>query len=247
MMTKKSRLIAMILSLSLLFSAIPSIAFADTKSEEGKEKKIVSREVFQAEVEKRLDEYMKDIIPQLEAQNALEEYDDFREIFYPDIELAVAMRFEEAGIVIEGTEALTTAFNPNTAYFNFPYGGTIKYNDTTNYVLKTCLDYDNSYYYILSSVSQVSAAPIVQEILGYLPWGGLYSALFTLQTMVDNLARNSVFNAGGYAMITTKQNLTTGNKVSVLTGWADHPYGTAPSAYAVNSQFQAFSQHNPWG
>ncbi|MEI3140933.1 MAG: hypothetical protein V8S34_04860 [Lawsonibacter sp.] len=130
------------------------------------------------------------------------------------------------------------------------YGGNLEYhtrvNDTRVEVNMSFMDYDNSYYYILSQ-QIVDVFDVLQTVFGFLPIiGPLASGGPAIQALVDSAASESIIAAKGYAKITVSQK-TAKRPVSMLTGWTHYPYLYLddPHAWEILPTIIA-TKKNPW-
>ena len=129
------------------------------------------------------------------------------------------------------------------------YGGNMEYttrvNNVKTYVNNTYMDYDNSYYYILTK-DIVDVGDVIMAIFGYLPIvGPIASTISNIQVMRDSAASNSIKAAKGYAEITTTQK---NNKTSsMLIGWSRYPYMYLEDNHALDINTTPLkAKHNPW-
>ena len=181
------------------------------------------------------------VYEQLEAQDALEYLPVYEDILYSQVEWQIRQS------TIANLSVNEFAERAGYLYWYFPYGGTgsYKYNNGSIEVAVTCLDYDNSYYYILSQ-NVVTAYDIIMSILGYIPViGTVFSSLVNLETLVTSSANASIIDANGYAMIVSTKYSSDETSASVLMGWSDAPYYILHDG-SSNRQYEAFEYHNPW-
>ena len=82
--------------------------------------------------------------------------------------------------------------------------------------------------------------------MGYIPGvGGIFSGIFSLQSIVDSTACTSIKNCQGYAQIMNVYNRSDSTTSSVVSGWRNHSTMIIPSD-ATNSYANLFPQHNPF-
>lgn len=106
------------------------------------------------------------------------------------------------------------------------------------------LDYDNSYYYVLDSLT-FSPGDAIIEILGYIPVvGDFVSPFITAQGMVTSSAAQDIIDAGGYAYIHTIRDPYSGDEASLVLGWDSYPYAKIYNAESVQST--RFEKHDPF-
>lgn len=122
-----------------------------------------------------------------------------------------------------------------------PYGGTVQYQTTiggqTAQVSITCLDFDNSLYYILE---QLETDPDG----GSSAAGELAAALGSAKAAVTSGAATSVKKAGGYAQIISI--LCSGQLTSTISGWTGHPYIHLDDPSAIDVRIVSFQEHDPF-
>ena len=128
-----------------------------------------------------------------------------------------------------------------------PYGGTVQYQTTiggqTAQVSITCLDFDNSLYYILEQLetdpdggsSAAGDSPYTDD---------LAAALDSAKTAVTSGAATSVKKAGGYAQIISI--LCSGQLTSTISGWTGHPYIHLDDPSAIDVRIVSFEEHDPF-
>lgn len=181
------------------------------------------------------------IYRQLESQNALDLYDDFIRILIPN-ENASHQGFSTYGDEDE---------RPTKKAL---YGGHVYYSYTEGYETKevsmTCLDFNNSYYYILSEDIGYNLNDITMDLLGFLPLAGTSSGLFSLGQVtrrIDSEAKRIIRDeTNGYAMITMVYNKSTQANAVVLTGWRNHPWMLVDVVNPKNVQWDLFDYHDPF-
>lgn len=194
---------------------------------------------MQAKIEQKKQSTYDLVYSQLRAQNALELMDVYEEILYPLIEVDVANEYGR-----KSASAATSYYAPNGGLlqYKFSSGG-----DYITEVAITGLDYDNSYYFVLSN-SQFTVYNVVQTILGFIPNAGYFaSALFTMTSAVSGAAKSDILAAQGYALTINTYNSPTGAKASVVTGWTDRFRLSVTTSGAYDINFTAYPKTNPWG
>lgn len=221
------RLFAIILAFSFCLT-LCTPAFA---AERGDLRKTIITEA------KRYDKTYQAVYEQLAAQDALEMLDDFMSILSPNRADAItANRGDDDEI-------------PN---IKAVYGGSVQYVYQSGYETKEvsveCMDYNNTYYYVLNpTTTSVSAKSILLTILGYVPYLSYALSLAQeIQAIINQSARNDIYYAGGYGQITTIYNRTTQESSSVVTGWHSHPWINVDVYRPRDVQFTAFPYHNPF-
>lgn len=128
-----------------------------------------------------------------------------------------------------------------------PYGGTVQYQTTINgqtvQVSITCLDFDNSLYYILEQLetdpdggsSAAGDSPYTDD---------LAAALDSAKTAVTSGVATSVKKAGGYAQIISIQ--CDGQLTSTISGWTGYPYIALDDPSASDVRIVSFEEHDPF-
>lgn len=224
-----TKLIAIVVVIALMFS-YTGTTFATAKSDVS----VGLQEKIQNEIEMEKQEVFQSVYEQLEKQHALSHLDIYKDILSESIESKIYAKY-----AAESPSRVTAG---STRYV-FTYGGAMAYDKASGHVTTTYLDYDNSYYYVLSGGSCI-AKTIIEAIAGSLPnWGYVFTALFALTTIVSNSAKTSIKNANGYAyIISVKGN--DGSTSSVLLGWSSYPYVNEPSGSNLHTKF--FAKHDPW-
>ena len=195
---------------------------------------------IEQEIEMRKQEIYDIVYPQLVAQNATELMSVYEAILYPEAEAEIRAAY--------GSRSVSRAV---TSYNVGPYGGMVQYkfdspDGSVTDVVSVGLDYDNSYYYILSSNS-FSLKPILESIVGFIPHVGAFaSVLFTMNSIISGRAMESVKEAGGYAKIISTYNSPSGAKASVLMGWTNRYNLNVTESNAYSIEVTEFEYHNPW-
>lgn len=216
----KKRLTAIFLSLCMCLSLCTS-TFAASSSTQSQ---------IEAEIQSEKNRVFSEVYRQLEAQNALSHMAIYEEILGPEIEMSVMAKH---GISL------------CDANYYAPYGGVVTYTKSDCDVAITYLDYDNSYYYVLDHYS-FKVSSIIQALMGYIPGvGGIFSGIFSLQSIVDSTACTSIKNCQGYAQIMNVYNRNDSSTSSFVSGWRNHSTMIIPSG-ATNSYANLFPQHNPF-
>ena len=232
----KKRIVGTILLVVMIASlCIPAFA-ADIDSNAGT---ITSADI-DAEIQSQYENLYKTVYAQLEAQDALEYLDAYMEILSPGIETGVRQMYADECV------------EPQADFSGFQYGGTMYFHQTVNGleadVLVTCMDRDNTLYYILNkeSGSWIQAKTILVGILGAIPFAGnIVTALATTSTLLDKTAYQAINDARGYSKITT-MSFGGNNGTSVLTGWPEYSSISLPSG-AYNITAKRFPETDPWG
>lgn len=132
-----------------------------------------------------------------------------------------------------------------------PYGGSMQYitrESTTKAKIEVgidYMDYDNSYYYVLSQ-QEINVSDVLLMIWGYIPYvGTLASMISNAQAVINSAAATSIKNAGGYAQIVTEAH-SDGTTSSVV-GWSRYPYMYLDDLSAYDIRTQTLSEkHDPW-
>lgn len=228
------RIVSLFLSLAIILSfSMNSLAVGlETSSS-------VDAQIEQ-EIEMRKQEIYDIVYPQLVAQNATELMSVYEAILYPEAEAEIRASYESRSV----SRAITS-------YNVGPYGGMVQYkfdspDGSVTDVVSVGLDYDNSYYYILSSNS-FSLKTIIESIVGFIPYVGTFaSVIFTMNTVTSSLAMNSVKEAGGFAKIVSTYNSPSGAKASVLMGWTNRYNLSVTESNAYSIKITKFEYHNPW-
>ena len=217
----------------LLVLSINNFAFAYADSSTDVENKEISSEIQEKKKE------MHDLVyEQLAAQNALELLPVYEEILYPEIEQEVYSKYN---ISSHASSKTYTATNGGLLQYKFDSD-----SETTTQVAIMGLDYDNSYYYVLSN-NEFTMQDVVSNILGFVPGVGTFSSvLFTCVSIANGQANSSIKSAGGYAKVINTYSSPSGAKASVVTGWTDRFNLTVTTTGAYDVKFTAFSKTNPW-
>lgn len=219
----KKKIIAIIMALAVSFTMVSSAFAAD----ESLPVRLTEKQIL-AEIQSEEARIFDEVYMQLKAQGALGLMDIYKEILKPEIEQSVRQQY---GVNLPALQSTTSSFT---------YGGTVAYKQSGATVLNTYLDYDNSYYYVLSMDSS-TVGSIVQQILGYIPkWGTVFSGLFSINSIYSASAKKSIRDAGGYAMIMNVDSAV--EKGSVVIGWKNHPKVVCPSGCKTKK----FAKHNPF-
>lgn len=176
------------------------------------------------------------VYEQLDEQNALDMLDDYMTILAPNHSVG---------------EPIVRGDDDEIPNIRAPYGGSVQYVYTEGYetreVSVECMDYDNTYHYILSSSASISAEDILFDLLGYVPYLSIALSLAQKINLVCNQAAyNSIAAANGYGQIVSIYNRTTQASSSVLTGWYSHPWIYVNVNNPQNVNFTLFPQHNPF-
>lgn len=131
------------------------------------------------------------------------------------------------------------------------YGGLVSYKDKggNTYHEDLYLDFDDSYYFVLSR-SKITIGEVVKQILTYIPdIGAIFSTLFFVETLVNQDECKAIQDADGYAHI-ANSTLTTpyGDEYSnsLVKGWDSYP--TVTIDVNTVSEFCAtpFQEYNPF-
>lgn len=232
-MSKLIKLVSSALALALVLN-ITFPAYASNPTSE-----MSTEDQIQQEITFRQQELYEVIYEQLEAQNALELIGEFEAILYPNIESQVQAEF--GGVQPIGDDDEQRA----------PYGGVVTYlSPIDGYqpseVAITGLDYNNSYYYVLSSNS-FTIGSIVETILGYIPYIGACASLaFSIRSWSTALSNNKILEADGYAQITNVYSPEFDTEASVVTGWDNYPYLYSSVSDAQNYTLTRFQEYNPF-
>ena len=189
--------------------------------------------MIQAKIDAAIQAERQSIYSQLKAQDALVLMDVYEDIIYPQIEQQIR---EDCGMGAETRAAGYSYYAPNGGLVTYlaPVGD---YEPTE--VAVTCLDRDDSYTYLLNSMS-FSMGDLLESIIGYIPViGDISSILFTVKGTCDAAAISNIKDNDGYAQIINTYSREFGTKASVLTGWSTRMNITAPSN-AMSVQFKSF-------
>ncbi|MDD5808328.1 MAG: hypothetical protein PUC93_04555 [Oscillospiraceae bacterium] len=129
------------------------------------------------------------------------------------------------------------------------YGGTLEYRTRVDGVRTdvaiTHLDFENSYYYVLSQ-SQVGVGDVIFSILGYFPLvGPLASSIANINTLVTSSACTSIQNANGFAKITVSQDYN--GTSTTVSGWTTHSNIYLYDPLATNIVVTLFPETHPFG
>lgn len=226
-----------LLSLCIMFNSAYTVFATETANSQSASS--ITEQEIQAKVNQKKQITYNLVYSQLKEQNALELLDVYEKILYPMIEAEVANEYGQ-----KSTTAGTSYYAPNGGLlqYKFSSGG-----DYTTEVAITGLDYDNSYYFVLSN-SQFTVFNVVQTILGFIPNAGYFaSALFTMTSAVSGAAKSDILAAQGYALTINTYNSPSGAKASVVTGWTDRFRLTVTTSGAYDINFTAYPKTNPWG
>lgn len=235
-MSKLKRIVSIILVGVLMLNCTAYAIGPDYSVESDIEKE----QAIQKAIQEEMDDVMAVVYEQLEAQGALNHLSLYEEILLPQVEFKV--RAEQSD---EAIESLLTE-RVGSLYFYFTFGGTGYYKTKNgDEVAITCMDYDNSYYYVLTQ-QLIKPSDVIKACLGYVPViGWVFSTLVNIESVVTSAAYESIIAAKGYAMtIATKHNYD-GSTSSVLIGWNDYPAYFLPDGTS-NRQSFGFQHHNPW-
>lgn len=176
---------------------------------------------------------------QLEVQDAVSLFETYKEILSPSIEMSVREKYNVAA------DRPNTYANDTYTYYA-PDGGVATYvSQLGAEVAVTCLDYNNSYYYVLGGGS-FQVETIIETILGFLPdWGNVFGGIFAFNSVADYFARQDIIEAGGYAKIMNVYDPVSMDQGSVVMGW-----DTYPRLYIYDSdgapEFTYFPEYNPF-
>ena len=122
-------------------------------------------------------------------------------------------------------------------------GGVIAYNGfggTT--VVDTYMDLATTQAYVNDINSSIQASDVISDFLGMIPlWGDAVNFLISLITYSNNLAVQSVNNAGGYGYIMSVSHPLEG-AATVLRGWNQYPIAIVPGD-ANNIHVEDFSNY----
>lgn len=167
------------------------------------------------EIEEAKETEFKELYRQLEMQDALGLYDDYVEY------LTEVITYE----VMQKNNVVYTA-TYRGRYDGYTHGATAGYVTSPGPVttISTYLDYDDSYYYVLSltASSKFVMGNIIASIIGAVPnWGAPFTVLFQLKGIVTASGLNSIKNAGGYASIINMKSAM--EQASYLRGWDTYP------------------------
>lgn len=223
--------ISLVLLLSILVVSCTSI-FASNADEIIKEKPTMEKIQEEMEIEKQ--KTYADIYKQLEEQGATSHFQYYKDAVDDEIEFAIREKYDLNHVTTRASMEAKTA----------KYGATLAYNAQLNAtVLKTYMDYDNSYYYILSTGSFVIKT-VLEAILGAVPkWGTAFTALFSLRTIVNEMGKDSVKKAKGYALVMNVKSAMESS--SILMGWNTYPKVPAVTN-ATGIKYKALPKHNPF-
>ena len=107
----------------------------------------------------------------------------------------------------------------------------------------TCLDFDNSLYYVLDQLGNDPGSG--SSAAGDSPYTGeLAAALSGAKAHITSGAATSVKKAGGYAQIISI--LCDGRLTSTISGWTGHPYIALDDPSAADIRIVSFEEHDPF-
>lgn len=132
-----------------------------------------------------------------------------------------------------------------------PYGGHVHYRVTTRYEKKdvstACMDRDDTLYFILDSMSSVSAKDVLLYVLGFVPFlSEGFSIAQGIQAYLDSETARSIRDNGGRAKLVSIYNRVTQVKSTVLKPWYTYPWMYTEGNYPTNVRFDVFNAHNPF-
>lgn len=132
-----------------------------------------------------------------------------------------------------------------------PYGGHVHYRVTTRYEKKdvstACMDRDDTLYFILDSMSSVSAKDVLLYVLGLVPFlSEGFSIAQGIQAYLDSETARSIRDNGGRAKLVSIYNRVTQVKSAVLGPWYTYPWMYTEGNYPTNVRFDVFNAHNPF-
>lgn len=137
----------------------------------------------------------------------------------------------------------------NTLYLT--YGGLVSYKDKGGYTYyeDLYLDFDDSYYFVLSR-NKITIGEVVKQILTYIPtFGDIFSTLFFFETLVNQNECQAILDADGYAHI-ANSTLTTpyGDEYSnsFVRGWDSYPTVTIDVNTVSDFYVNPFQEYNPF-
>lgn len=242
------KILSLLLVITLMFTAIVPAYASEEKTIKSNQSCDISKLVPDGTSQGIIDEMerikareMASIYEQLVMQGAEDMLSEYEEMITYDIINGV---LREHNL----TNSNQDIINANKSY-KLPNGGSVQ-NITVSgrYAISTYYDFDDSYYFVLSSLS-FKISDIVTAILGYSPYvGTIFSAVSTITSIKTSTAADNIKEADGYAKVTNLRHPETGDPSSIVTGWYDYPYG---STYAYNGDTTnlkkvAFPVNNPF-
>ena len=221
--------------LSLFLAIALFLSFSGTSYAATQDGNFLTESQILDKIEEEKATVFNEVHRQLEAQNMTHHMNSYIEILSPQIECSVRMKYDNSF----GSDEIMA----NGAYI--PYGGTVRYTKSGTKFLQTYLDYDNTYYYVLSG-SICVVKTVIETILGALPnWGSVFTALSAMSTICDSISKYTVREAGGYGHITSMQ-MSDGSKSTVLLGWNNYPYAYGVSNASSTVITSAFPRYDPF-
>lgn len=185
-----------VLSIGLTMTLVLTLIATPVSAAEIKPHKIKDS-VLESAIQLKKDEVFANVYKQLEAQDATVLFDVYKEILSPQIEEEVRFSF--------GNTTLSASDPVDHGSQALPYGGLVTYLTTVSSdyqpteVAVTYLDYDNSYYFVLSR-SSFTIKSILTDILGYVPYlGSISSLLVSFNSYSTSASNSAIMSAGGYA------------------------------------------------
>ncbi len=223
--------ISILLVITILFNTLlilPSNAAMITSKES----------LIQSEIEQRSSELSASIRTQLIEQNALDHFDVYWNILYPEIVSSTYSKYN-----IRGENALN-------AYAVAEFGAVLSYIEpnTDCEVVVTYLDYNNSYYYVLGGQS-FSCWNIISDIGTYAT--GLISTLqplsyvLSIASYANSLALNQIRDADGYARVINVRDPLDNTRSSVVTGWDTYDV-VEITTYMEDPDLTLLPEYNPF-
>ena len=130
-----------------------------------------------------------------------------------------------------------------------PHGGVLQYEkwrpSPSTYVAVTYLDFDDSYYYVLST-QELDVSDVVLSILGYIPIVGTLAGMYSDAVAVITAGTAaSIKDADGCTQIVTSTGEYQGESTTV-SGWARYPYMYLNEDYVTDIRSTVFEEHNPF-
>lgn len=237
----KKRLVSMFLILAMCMGlAVPAFATESVPTE-------MTVEQVEAEIQAEKDRIYATVYEQLEAQGVLGLMDIYKEILDPQIEMGVIMRLSEDERLPD-----SIAVPYLVTQYHFPYGGMISQTNkaTGAECLNIYMDRTHTLYYLLNGETSFVAYDLLISIYGAFQnvpqIGAFFSVLSAINFTINQLNKNDINDAKGYAYLINVYDPISGERGSTILGWDNYPYAQTDTQFSENIKREFFPESDPW-
>jgi hypothetical protein len=206
------RIVSLIVAIAILTTCTLSV-FAESKAS-------IDAKNITVEIERTKDMVWEDLYSQLEAQDALDGIEYFKQALYPEIVSTVCRKYG-----VDPSEYLNN--KSSSTVFYFPNGGLVEYEgdlNTENYVL--CMTHDQTLVNSFTYDFQELFVDLVEIVLGMIS-GTYFWVLANLASVYFNATtRQAIADANYYSKILSISWGGGAESGSYAYAWSSHPYCT---------------------